>query len=74
MERSQTQTIAKDPKRWRTQGPKLWWFCSSSRSGDILSLRVANINNNNAIYFQSGGAGTLRIIRAGYKALIHRQQ
>ena len=28
------------------------------------------INNNNAIYFQPGGAGTLRIIRAGYKALI----
>ena len=29
-----------------------------------------SINNNNAIYFEPGGAGTLRVIRAGYEALL----
>ena len=66
----QTQTTSQGPKGGGPQGPNFGGFAVSSASGDILSLRVANINNNNAIYFQPGGAGTLRIIRAGYKALI----
>ena len=34
---------------------------SSADGNDILALRVANINNKNAIYFEPGGSGTLRI-------------
>lgn len=66
----QTQTTSQGPKGGGPKGPNFGGFAVSSASGDILSLRVANINNNNAIYFQPGGAGTLRIIRAGYKALL----
>ena len=66
----QTQTTSQGPKGGGPQGPNFGGWAVTSASGDILSLKVANINNNNAIYFQPGGAGTLRIIRAGYKALI----
>ena len=66
----QTQTTSQGPKGGGPQGPNFGGWAVTSASGDVLSLRVANINNNNAIYFQPGGAGTLRIIRAGYKALI----
>ena len=34
---------------------------SSADGNDILALRVANINNTNAIYFEPGGTGTLRL-------------
>jgi hypothetical protein len=66
----QTQTTSQGPKGGGPQGPNFGGWAVTSASGDILSLRVANINNNNAIYFEPGGAGTLRVIRAGYEALL----
>ena len=67
-----TQTTSQGPGvgQQAGQGPNLGGFKLVDAGGTTLSLQLANINNNNAIYFQPGGAGTLRIIRAGYKALI----
>lgn len=54
-----TQTVSQGPG---LQGPGYGSFKVSSADGnDILALRVANINNKNAIYFEPGGSGTLRI-------------
>ena len=65
-----TQQTSQGPKGGGPQGPNFGGFKVASASGDILSLRVANINNDNAIYFQPGNAHTLRIVHGGYKALI----
>ena len=44
------------------QGPGYGSFKLSSSDGlDILALRVSNINNNNAIYFEPGAGTTLRL-------------
>ena len=54
-----TQTVSQGPN---LQGPGYGSYkISSSDGNDILALRVANINNNNAIYFEPGGTGTLRL-------------
>lgn len=54
-----TQTVSQGPG---LQGPGYGSFKVSSADGnDILALRVANINNTNAIYFEPGGTGTLRL-------------
>ena len=54
-----TQTVSQGPG---LQGPGYGSFKVSSTDGnDILALRVANINNTNAIYFEPGGTGTLRL-------------
>ena len=54
-----TQTVSQGPN---LQGPGYGSYKISSADGnDILALRVANINNNNAIYFEPGGTGTLRL-------------
>jgi hypothetical protein len=54
-----TQTVSQGQPR---QQPYYGSFkVSSSDGNDILALRVANINNNNAIYFEPGGTGTLRL-------------
>jgi len=54
-----TQTVSQGPN---LQGPGYGSYKVSSADGnDILALRVANINNNNAIYFEPGGTGTLRL-------------
>lgn len=54
-----TQTVSQGPN---LQGPGYGSYkVSSSDGNDILALRVANINNNNAIYFEPGGTGTLRL-------------
>lgn len=54
-----TQTVSQGPG---LQGPGYGSFKVSSADGnDILALRVANINNKNAIYFEPGGSGTLRL-------------
>lgn len=54
-----TQTVSQGPG---LQGPGYGSFKVASADGnDILALRVANINNNNAIYFEPGGTGTLRL-------------
>ena len=67
-----TQTTSQGPGVGQTQGqgPDFGSFKLVSASGDTLALRLANINNTNAIYFQPGGAGTLRVIRAGYEGLL----
>ena len=67
-----TQTTSQGPGvgQQAGQGPNLGGFKLVDAGGTTLSLQVANINNNNAIYFEPGGAGTLRVIRAGYEALL----
>jgi hypothetical protein len=58
-----TQTTSQGPGVGQTQGqgPDFGSFKLVSASGDTLALRVANINNSNAIYFEPGGTGTLRL-------------
>lgn len=57
-----TQTVSQGPSTGGPQGPGYGSFKVSSADGnDILALRVANINNSNAIYFEPGGTGTLRL-------------
>jgi hypothetical protein len=57
-----TQTISQGPSAGGPQGPGYGSFkVSSSDGNDIMALRVSNINNNNAIYFEPGGTGTLRL-------------
>ena len=54
-----TQTVSQgQPKT-----ANLLWFKPkfNADGNDILALRVANINNTNAIYFEPGGTGTLRL-------------
>jgi hypothetical protein len=43
------------------QGPGYGSFRLSSADGATMALRVANINNSNAIFFEPGGGGTLRL-------------
>ena len=57
-----TQTVSQGPSAGGPQGPGYGSFKVSSADGnDILALRVSNINNSNAIYFEPGGTGTLRL-------------
>ena len=67
-----TQTTSQGPGvgQQAGQGPNLGGFKLVDAGGTTISLKVANINNNNAIYFEPGGAGTLRVVRAGYEALL----
>lgn len=58
-----TQTTSQGPGigQQAGQGPNFGSFKVVSASGDTLALKVANINNSNAIYFEPGGGGTLRL-------------
>ena len=63
----QTQTTSQGPQGGGPQGANFGAFKLVSASGDTLALRVGNINNNNAIYFQPAASKTLRVITAGYE-------
>lgn len=67
-----TQTTSQGPGvgQQSGQGANLGGFKLVDAGGTTVSLKVANINNNNAIYFEPGGAGTLRVIRSGYESLL----
>jgi hypothetical protein len=54
-------TISQGHSPGGPQGPGFGSFKLQNKDGDTLALRVGNINNADAIYFEPGGSGTLRI-------------